>query len=125
MLPTNAVNVAESSLLQKAKECAEFLRLILPATGQHPGHVRDSRWRVWEEAVKTDGAFLYDGDAAQVYEECKGAELNALTSDQLRACISHLLQMMAISQEPYECLTNGELLSYLDQWINLTEGTNG
>ena len=126
MLPTdNLVRTESVSLLQLAHACADYLRLQLPSTGKHPGHVRDNCWRAWEAAVKEDNDFLYTQDSDAVYESCKEKDVNELTMEQVRACIASLLHGMEGHEAPYPCIEDGILLKYLDQWMNMMEGTNG
>ena len=122
---TEPVSVNGSALLQKAKECVDFLSLALPETGKHPGHTKDDRWRAWQKAVYDDPEFLYDGDFIAVYEECREKPAAELSLDQLRACITFLLRQMRSQYEPYPCLTDGAMRALLQQWINLTEEANG
>ena len=110
-----------SDLINKTKACAEFLQLALPATGQHPGHTKDDRFRDWEMAAYDDPTFLYDGDYFAVYDECCGKDTNTLNSEQVRACVTFLLRQMRNQYEPYPCLASGELLALLDRWIELSE----
>ena len=126
MLPTdNLVRTDSVSLLQLAHACADYLRLQLPSTGKHPGHVRDNCWRAWEAAVKEDSDFLYTQDSDKVYKSCKDKDVNELTIEQVRACIACLLHGMEGQEAPYPCIEDGILLNYLDQWMNMMEGTNG
>ena len=126
MLPTdNLVRTESVSLLQLSHACADYLRLQLPSTGKHPGHVRDNCWRAWEAAVKADSDFLYTQDNDAVYESCKEKDVNELGIDQVRACIAFLLHEMDGQEAPYLCIEDGILLKYLDQWIDMMEGTNG
>ena len=76
------ISIHESILLQKTKDCVDFLRLILPSTGLHPGHTRDERWRAWLKAVYDDPGLLFDGDYFAAYEECR---------EKLRGCFEQAI----------------------------------
>ena len=39
-----------SDLLNKAKDCAVYLGLVLPVTGAHCGLTNDDRFREWRKA---------------------------------------------------------------------------
>ena len=110
-----------SDLLNKAKDCAVYLGLVLPATGAHCGLTNDDRFREWRKAAYDDPDFLYDGDYFAVYGDCRGKNPGELTEEQTRACITFLLRQMRNSYAPYPCLTSGELLGYLNRWIELKE----
>ena len=86
-----------SDLLNKAKDCAVYLGLVLPVTGAHCGLTNDDRL------------------------DCRGENPGELTEEQTRACITFLLRQMRNSYAPYPCLTSGELLGYLNRWIELKE----
>ena len=118
-------NMNEPILLQKTRECVDFLRLTLPSTGQHPGHTRDARWQDWLNAVYDDPGFLFNGDSFAVWQECRSKPADSLDTEQARACVTFLLRQMRNEFEPYPCLTDGELLALLNRWIELTEGENG
>ena len=110
-----------SELLQKAKECEIFLSLVLPETGKHPGIDSDDRFRAWRKAVYDDPDFLYDGDYIECYEGYRDKDVNELTNDQVRACITFLLRQMRNQYAPYPCLESGELHRLLVRWIELNE----
>lgn len=110
-----------NDLLSKAKECAVFLGLKLPETGNHSGLVNDDRFRDWRKAVYDDPDFLYDGDFFAVYGECREKDPGTLNEDQVRACVTFLLRQMRSAYAPYPCLVSGELLGFLNRWIELKE----
>ncbi len=118
-------NMDEAILLQKTRDCVDFLQLTLPSTGRHPGHARDDRWQAWLKAVYEDSGFLCSGDCFAVYQECRGKPVDSLGVDQVCACVTFLLRQMRNEYEPYPSLTDGELLALLNRWIELTEEGNG
>ena len=110
-----------TELLKKAKECAVYLGLVWPETGGHCGLTDDSRFLDWRKAVYDDPDFLYEGDYFAVYEDCRGKDPAGLNEEQVRACITFLLRQMRCASAPYPCLTSGELLGFLNRWIEMKE----
>ena len=113
-----------SELKKKAMESENFLSLILPETGKHPGLDNDDRFRAWRKAAYEDPGFLYDGDYIACYEECRDKETSELTNDEVRCCITFLLRQMRNQYAPYPCLVSGELYRLLLRWIELKEEEN-
>ena len=111
-----------SDLMKKARDCEIFLRLS--ETGKHPGIVNDDRFRAWRKAAYDDPGFLYGGDYISCYEECRDRDVNELTNEQVRGCITFLLRQMRNQYAPYPCLVSGQLHSLLLRWIGLNEKGN-
>lgn len=113
-----------NELIKKTRACMEYLGIINPQTGRHPGNTDDERFRDWREAVYSDPEFLYEGNYITCYWECRDKEIKTLTNDEVRGCITFLLRQMRCEYPPYPCLDSGELLAYLDRWIELNNHTD-
>ena len=110
-----------TGFIEKTVKCTDYLRLVFPSTGEHPGDGKDERYRDWLKAAYDEPAFLYDGDYFSVYEACREKTPETMTKSEVRGCVTFLLRQMRSQYAPYPCLTSGELLSLLDRWIELNQ----
>ena len=110
-----------TGFIEKTLKCLDYLRLVFPMTGEHPGDGKDDRYREWLKAAYDEPGFLDEGDYFSVYESCREKAPGTLSKDEVRACVTFLIRQMRNQYAPYPCLAGGELLALLDRWIELNE----
>lgn len=86
-----------------------------------PVFTRRADYREWLGAVYADPGFLFGGDFVSVYTGCRGKEPEAMTMDEIRACVTFYLRQMRCEYPPYTCLRDRSLLRCLSRWIDLSK----
>lgn len=106
------------SLTDLTRDCVEYLEAVQGS--EAPSLSSDPRYKAWHVAIYDDTAgFMFMGDFFGVYKRCREKDVATLTADEVRGCVTFLDRQMRHSGSD-ACLRNGELLKYLQRWLDIT-----
>ena len=112
-----------SDLFQKTTSLVAEMSAMSDEVMSAPVFTRRAVYREWLGAAYADPDFLFTGDFVSEYTGCRGKEPEAMSMDEIRACVTFYLRQMRCEYPPYSCLCDHSLLRCLSRWIDLIKKT--